>query len=315
MLLARPVAIACCVASFLRGAGAALDPNTEFVADCRHGDFYVLTQDRYVSRALREYGEWSEAEVQQIYAYYVKPGSVVLDVGANIGAFTVPLAKLAGRTGVVHAFEPLRTLHHLMTANAVVNGLFNVRAHQAFVGAPLKSGTFAGAPHIDYMMFNNYGSLQWSQSDLDARAGTHEVDLVPSVAIDELGLWGCVLMKIDVEGAEVAVLTGAQATIDRFRPAIYLEAEERNKGTMSSLRRLADVHGYKCFSHRVKLYNPDNHRRGKPWPPRSNQGEDIVQISSHNALCVHADDVFNLPPALRGQRPIVTISVPERDEL
>jgi FkbM family methyltransferase len=51
--------------------------------------------------------------VSEIFAHYVKEGSVVLDIGANIGAMTVPLAKLCGVTGAVHAFEPLRVLSNM----------------------------------------------------------------------------------------------------------------------------------------------------------------------------------------------------------
>ena len=51
------------------------------------------------------YGEWAEGELN-LFLQIVRPGDIVLDVGANIGAFTVPLAKRVGMSGRIYAFEP-----------------------------------------------------------------------------------------------------------------------------------------------------------------------------------------------------------------
>ena len=61
---------------------------------------------------------------------------------------------------------------------------------------------------------------------------------------------------------------------------------------------------YLCFKHSVPLYNPNNWRKGAAWLPSSNRGEDILHLSSQNALCVHQDKVSGLPPAFRDQLPI-----------
>ena len=157
-------------------------PSSEFVSNCKHGDFVILKYDRYIGRSLREYGEWSDGELSEIYSHYVKQRSVVLDVGANIGAFTVPLGKLAGPYGVVHAFEPLRTVHNLMVTNTVLNGLINVVPHLAFVGEqkskapvisrPTQEELMKKAPHIQYTIPNNYGRQQWTEESLEEREGT-----------------------------------------------------------------------------------------------------------------------------------------------
>jgi hypothetical protein len=78
-----------------------LHPGTELLRDCLHGNYLVLKNDMYIGRSLREYGEWSQLEVSQVYAHYARPGSVVVDAGANIGAMTVPLAKMVGPAGQV----------------------------------------------------------------------------------------------------------------------------------------------------------------------------------------------------------------------
>lgn len=136
-------------------------------------------------------------------------------------------------------------------------------------------------------------------------SGTHEVDLVPQVAIDDLGLWDCTLIKIDVEGHEMAVLKGAKETITRYQPAIYLEID-RAELTNTLLRYLLFVHQYHCYEHSVPLYNADNHKGGEAWSPHSNYGEDILFIFSRNALCVSKKSgVKALPKALRGVDPLI----------
>ena len=66
--------------------------------------------------------------------HFVDFGDTVLEVGANIGTYTVPLADAVGPTGFVYAFEPFRKIFQIMTANCALNGLSNVQTYQAGAG-------------------------------------------------------------------------------------------------------------------------------------------------------------------------------------
>ena len=292
---------------------ARLPPSAELIAGCKHGSFLAMRNDRYVSWSLRAQGEWSEGEIEQVYRHFVREGSVVLDIGANIGAFTVPLGRLAGRTGVVHAFEPIRSLHNLMVTNSVINGLSNVRPHLAFVGGSSAAARTA-VPNIDILFEeryasrsagvpHNFGSVNWEPASLEH--GMYAVDAaVPTVAIDDLALHGCALLKLDVEGAEEEVLRGARRTIARFRPRIYLEVDRvafhwrpreplpaGARGPLAELLR--DELGYVCYKHAVPLYNHGNFRGGPPSDETAwVHGRSVM--SAQNALCAHRDDAANL---------------------
>jgi hypothetical protein len=58
----------------------------------KHGEFTYFAQDRFLGTSLRIYGEWSEGEVD-VYNVLLKPTDIAVEVGANIGALTVPLAR------------------------------------------------------------------------------------------------------------------------------------------------------------------------------------------------------------------------------
>lgn len=265
----------------------------------------------------------------EVYSYYVKPGSVAVDVGANIGAFTVPLAKLAGEEGVVHAIEALRVPFNLMVANTVLNGLHNVVGHHAFASDTSRSPREGHrVPHMPYASHGNYGAYSaemLTKEELDMRTGTPTVEHVSTLAIDDLELWGCALIKIDVEGAEKEVLLGAPLTLLKYKPAIYVEAEPEHHGrpdtfsTPGGVLALLTSMNYVCIRHIVGLYNPQNYR-GAPLPENTN-------VASYNALCVHADDhkAGKLPPSLASEplipkpapapRPGFGVQAPLRDEV
>lgn len=281
-------------------------PNgVEAAPGCKHGNFLVMKGDQYVGPSLQTTGEWSEGEVVQIFRHFVTDGSIVVDTGANIGAHTVALAKLAGETGVVHAIEPIAVLHNLVIANAVLNGLSNVRGHHAY-GGEVSSSSSHGTPrslvfnaaalYVERMLPDwlkdqlswplNFGSLSWDDGTLNGLIGTSSIDWVQTVAVDDFQLSNCDFIKIDVEGHEVPVLKGMRHTIDTFRPAIYLE-DDRGEESSSKITSYLDTLGYSCVPHKMPLYNNHNHKDGDPWDEEVAwvRGHDVM--SSHNQLCMH----------------------------
>lgn len=201
--------------------------------------------DVYIGRSLDLYGEFSDGEVA-LFRQIVKPGSTVLDIGANIGAHTVFLARATGPTGRVLAFEPQRIVFQMLCANVALNDFQNVHTHHAAVGRETGSTTM---PKIDYGAPGNFGGVSIDPSGAGER--------VEMLTVDELDLGACDTIKLDVEGFETEALLGATQTIRRLRPALYVENDRKAKspGLIATLLEF----GYRLYWHLPPLFNADNH--------------------------------------------------------
>jgi len=210
--------------------------------NCRYGPMIYLHADQYIGQALDRYGEFSEGEAA-FFRFLVKPHWTVLDVGANHGAHTIALAK---NVKAIHAFEPQRILFQLLCANVALNALTNVHAHQMAVGRTLG---IINVPTLDYTKSANFGAL--------AMGGTGG-EQVPLVTIDSLNL-ACQFIKIDVEGMEEEVIAGAELTLGKHKPILYLE-NDRPEKSAALIAQLFDL-DYRLYWHLPYYFNRNNYFR------------------------------------------------------
>jgi FkbM family methyltransferase len=201
-------------------------------------------RDEYVGRSLSLYGEFSEGEAA-IFKRLVKGGDVAVEVGANLGAHTVLLARLAGGSGAVLAFEPQPMLYQTLCANMALNNITNVMAERCGLGN--KSQTLH-IPVLDYGAKHNFGGLS-----LDL---VEDGEPVPIKRLDSYGLKSCSFIKIDVEGMEQQVLEGASSTVHALRPMMYIENDRREKSC--GLIQLLLAMDYALWWHVTPLYSPGN---------------------------------------------------------
>jgi FkbM family methyltransferase len=220
------------------------------VKRCRPGVMMYNAADEFVGRSLHLYGEFSEGECD-IFRALIGSGAVVLDVGANIGAHTLCFARIVGPTGAVLAFEPQRVLYQMLCGNVALNALTNVVANHLALGSAAGS---VPVPQLDYAQPGNFGGVALGELGLSGAASGELVTVVP---LDALELPRCDFLKIDVEGMERDVLAGAEATIARFQPILYVEndREDRSPALIAFLLE----RGYRLYWHCPQLFNPQNH--------------------------------------------------------
>jgi FkbM family methyltransferase len=202
--------------------------------------------DTYIGASLRKYGEFS-GEESALFRLIVQPGRTVLDIGANIGVHSVDMSHLVGREGTVHAFEPQRLTFQLLCANVALNSCANVFTHQSAVGAA--AGTIR-VPSLDPEVPHNYGGLSLLAAGLGEPVGL--------VTIDSMELLDCQFIKLDIEGMETEALQGAAATIERFRPLLYVENDRQARS--AELIGLMQQYGYRLYCHLPRLYSVNNFR-------------------------------------------------------
>jgi FkbM family methyltransferase len=238
----------------------------------RHGTMLVNSNDIYMGQAYLRYGECCEQEIDLLLWLLRFPGLVV-DIGANMGAHTVPLAMELARQGrTMLALEPQPVIFQQLCANLAVNGLMNVLALPYACGSEPRVVTFS-AP--DYRREGNFGGVSMS-----AQGGISAVVTAPCHTLDELVQQTPVaLVKIDVEGFELEVLKGAKSTIARCHPALYVE-NDRVEKSAALIQWLMD-HDYRLWWHIPQLYNPGNFR--------ANKENAYGNTGSFNMFCLHRD--------------------------
>jgi FkbM family methyltransferase len=216
------------------------------------------------------YGGW-ERPAQRLMTEHIRPGQVVLDVGANAGIHTLLMARLATGRGHVYAFEPHPEIYDSLVANVALNGL------QAVVTAVPKavadmtgrttfySGRHGGAGHL-------------------AAVGRPEGNAmtVETITLDEFVLGRDHrlpdFLKIDVEGAERKVLDGGQRVLRANRPTLLIDLHTPEQDVAVG-QVLADL-GYAAY-HTRDMQRVADLQKG--WPdPRGVWGQ-IVALPGDRA--------------------------------
>jgi FkbM family methyltransferase len=166
---------------------------------------------RFVEGAPRKQNGFNREHLE-LALKEVKAFDIAIDVGAHVGFWTLDLAE---RFGEVYAFEPAPDCYECLVLNMA--GRKNVLCLNAAVG-----------PHPGVVSIHE-------DEDRPGNTGARFVredpaGVTPMIALDDLELKGCDLLKIDVEGFEPGVLRGANAIIRAYRPVIIMETDKRFAG-------------------------------------------------------------------------------------
>ena len=216
------------------------------------GPMAVNYHDVYVGQSVLTYGEFSPDE-RRFLCSLVRPGDTVLDAGANIGALTRPLSAAVGATGHVLAVEPQPEVYALLAHNVHTAASWDQRTIGPVTLLNRALGAVAGQltlPPINHDQDGNFGGVSLTD--------TGDGQPVEVITVDSLDLTSLRLLKADVEGMELEVVQGAEQTIRRCRPLLYLEADRTDK--VPALEAAVQALGYRTYAHRPPLFSRDNHR-------------------------------------------------------
>jgi FkbM family methyltransferase len=213
--------------------------------DTVHGRFFALKDDM-ISAQLKTYSAHTRNELSMILSF-VGEGDHVIDIGAHIGTFCVPLSGRLGDGGKVYAFEGDPDNYELLQKNIAENGKQQqIEAVYGVVSDERRS--------FKKMVTNASNSMATyfvagEESDDDGAQ-------LDSVHIDDwfyrdAGRAPIDLLKIDTEGHEVSVLNSCRRIIEAFKPIIYCEinrsAMKRFQVTPGDVESILVAQGYHLF--------------------------------------------------------------------
>ena len=177
------------------------------------------------------WGNACQSEIE-IFAKNLKPGKIFLDIGAQVGYLSLVASKFVGESGKVYAFEPYIENFNALKQNISQNRIFNIfplnialSEESGAVFLELKADTTRTA------ITNGVTGLKINSNTLDN-------------LIAEENLPAPDFVKIDVEGAEMKVLSGMLQTIDNSRPNILVEIHRLGKPFNDFVRTLSDKFNY-----------------------------------------------------------------------
>lgn len=219
-------------------------PNCELV-NVFGTQYLVFKGNDLISNALKQGGY--EIEVFAIAQKILQKhkNGIVLDIGANLGSFTLPLAK-ANPHLTFHSFEPQRIIYYQLCANTFINGLDNVYAHH--FGLSNKQDRIK-LILPDYATETNIGAFS---IDEEVRETEYECptkgrdETITVFPLDDGKHKNVRLIKVDVEGHELEVIKGAYKTLkENNYPPIIFEAwtwkpwyQEKRKDLFDHLKYL-----------------------------------------------------------------------------
>ncbi len=188
-------------------------------------------------------------ELEPLFTPHLPQDAIVVDVGAHAGQFSKLFAAMAPR-GHVYAFEPSAYARSVMAPALRLNGLRNVTLIAE--GLSDRSGTLTL-----HTPLKRSSALGFGTAHLGAAATSRTIE--QTVALTTLDIFAEArrltrldLVKADVEGWELRALTGGEAALRRFRPALYLEVDDaclaRAGDTPRDLFEWLGALGYRGFS-------------------------------------------------------------------
>jgi len=191
------------------------------MSDRKHHIIVSLFNKAVVEFDMLPYEFWPEEgqsfyepEVSNTMARFVRPGDFVIDAGANIGWFSVILSRMVGNEGLVLAFEPDPRNFEVLEQNLSLNKIENVQAVEAALCDKDRNMKFWMMEHGGYSSFirykNHLSSKDMLARSLDSLLATCK-HLTPRV------------IKLDCEGAEEAILRGAEEVLRRGVDCVIVE--------------------------------------------------------------------------------------------
>jgi FkbM family methyltransferase len=201
-----------------------LQNNNSYVYKGKFGILYNIDPLSMLDNVVESQGIWNEFLIT-ILQNFLQKNSIIFDIGANVGLFTLPFAKILASSGMVYSFEPNMQIRLKLLNNIKLNVLKNVVIEEyALQNDPTISTQEFYVRHA----LQEDGRINYGISTL-TKNPSHNInmEIVKIITldnyIDKYNVNNIDLLKIDVEGTDFDVLIGGKKCIDMYKPIIVYE--------------------------------------------------------------------------------------------
>ncbi len=185
-----------------------------------------------------------EPEIQRKLMTYDLRGKIALDIGANVGFYSLLFSRLVGENGRVMAFEPLPRNIMYLRKHLQLNKIANVEIYECAIADRDGVFSFDTSKHNAQARITERGNINVQARSLDSIE--REVDRAVA------------LLKIDVEGAEILVLNGGKEFIRKHRPAILLSTHGQKQVIQTQMLSAELTYSMAPLSEKVCGANPND---------------------------------------------------------
>ncbi len=180
-----------------------------------HGDLFWLDPVKYLDKCIIKTGSF-ERKSTELFKKVIKEGDTVIDVGANIGYYSVISSRLVGENGKVIIFEPTHHYREILETNLKVNNINNAEVYN--YGLSNKEG------RKDIFIGDCSATLHW----VGDSSAIKKERIKLKTFVSEQNIKKIDFVKIDIDGHEPLFLEGAWDSLEKLKPIILLEVNHEN---------------------------------------------------------------------------------------
>lgn len=175
----------------------------------------------------------------------IKKGQITIDVGANVGMYSVMLSRLVGKNGLVLSFEPMSETFHFLnrTINGKLRKLPNVKIFQKALGNKV------GKVSLAYTLGND-DRISDPLTRIKDINGNVDITTLDSF-VSDLALSDIDFIKVDIEGYEMEFFKGSKEVLTKYHPLILTEIDQkwlmRYNSSVNDIYDFLESLGYKAF--------------------------------------------------------------------
>lgn len=228
-------------------------------------------------------------EVVKTFEKFLSPGDVYIDIGANLGFMSLNAEKIVGPTGKVISFEPDPKILPILKNNISINNSAILLVEKAVCDKEgtevFNIATESGLSRLDNKQQNLFGMELSEKVTVETNTlDNFLAELLPNRPIQ--------FIKIDVEGHELRILRGADSTLKKYRPTLFLEinhgALRQNNVSFADILDHMKQYSYECYF--VNSHGADWFRLGRrPTYRRIADDHHLYLNRPLDLLCVHSE--------------------------